>query len=776
MTLRSRFNDWLDTLGSPPSIPDIDSNGCSNDINSAYCKLHSTMSVKKDKNKRKGEKEIKVLVPIENDKLCGLANFSPGAAASREEKLMKKISGKKQMSQKLPRVAKLANRRNKKKSHRSKNETLPTSTREDRGVLQERLFKAQISKVNCDDIRHTDSDQLLSKFSLSCMLDIMASGIECIPPTLLIDGGKAYSKLGAKKSLEEFVANEISSEAYSRILSTICAFQTSPQYPVAVLKQCSSRDKRDSSVKLLWTRLEVIQCLEKVLRSNEKSEFCISAIQSFVKSRGANAWILRCFCKNGTAGKAYVISATSDARITSTGSASTCEVVPAKGKSWENPRSIVRTLHQALTEQPGVPSRLLWGSAKVKRNLLRMAIDLVQDPDGDWWILQAKAIEYGAKQAHHPRGGKRHRDMRAKSAPHRTSSHENTHDWLSPNRSLHSAGGCDVQRALHAARAYLKGVETHKYRRKLLQKCDCPGEYCADPGNKTNDSLKVMYRVILLDRYGIDERVEHISLRDFTARDRQRMYDMVPVCKSCYLVYTKTPARDEANVEETKAFKRAMQLSPIKKTSRDIDACFTRLYAHSQRHKMPGIDAELEQARQVKKGKPRRKRKTKKKKKRREMKKIGEYFGLDIDASELIQNNAELQMHDEFSPAAEEELENPAHLSGSPSSPQNSDAVCLDQGRDEIKFDEHTGICCSSIFGDPRGKLDLCSKVSLSLRNGRGARLIAPFELNSMSLEDCRLVLRSLYLELRKVCVDQGFFPDVPIINGHPTIELFPRQ
>jgi len=84
------------------------------------------------------------------------------------------------------------------------------------------------------------------------------------------------------------------------------------------------------------------------------------------------------------------------------------------------------------------------------------------------------------------------------------------------------------------------------------------------------------------------------------------------------------------------------------------------------------------------------------------------------------------------------------------------------------------GLSCSSFFGNDTDKLSLCQGIMEALRNGHNARISAPIADNNMSIEECRLVLRSLYLEFRGMCVDQGYFPDVPVAGADCVMVLAP--
>jgi hypothetical protein len=87
---------------------------------------------------------------------------------------------------------------------------------------------------------------------------------------------------------------------------------------------------------------------------------------------------------------------------------------------------------------------------------------------------------------------------------------------------------------------------------------------------------------------------------------------------------------------------------------------------------------------------------------------------------------------------------------------------------------EFPGISCSAFFGDDAFKLSICQGVMDALRAGKSARVLAPISLNNMSIDECRLVLRSLYLEFRGMCMDQGYFPDVPLYGENAVMLLQP--
>lgn len=81
-------------------------------------------------------------------------------------------------------------------------------------------------------------------------------------------------------------------------------------------------------------------------------------------------------------------------------------------------------------------------------------------------------------------------------------------------------------------------------------------------------------------------------------------------------------------------------------------------------------------------------------------------------------------------------------------------------------------IACSTYFGNQEAKHLLSLKVMEFLGAGASVRLHASLEDNSNSAEECRLVLRSIYLEFRGLCKDQGYFPDVPCDNKEAVMTL----
>ena len=332
-----------------------------------------------------------------------------------------------------------------------------------------------------------------------------------------------------------------------------------------------------------------------------------------------------------------------------------------------------------------------------------------------------------------------------------------------------------------------------------------------------------MYREILYDRFAIDGTAAEAALSSLSAKERRRMYDAVSVCRPCYLVYSKAAhCGGETPVEETEAFQRAMHLSPAKRSSKEVDRCFERLYdaackskcigseeapkdgaaakkerarrrkrgsacskrlygkarevqiAQAEEAKRREEDAERERAREKEKEKAKRRRRRRACRRAKGLKGAARSSKAKVlqgnDAAMLVEAEAETEAEADASASDADSDSNPDVASASDAVPT---AAELDPASMPIEvFDT---ICCSSVFGDTRAKLALCNSVCACLEGSRRARLVAPFELNEMSLEDCRLVLRSLYLELRAVCADKGFFPDVPILNGQPTLELLPK-
>ena len=72
------------------------------------------------------------------------------------------------------------------------------------------------------------------------------------------------------------------------------------------------------------------------------------------------------------------------------------------------------------------------------------------------------------------------------------------------------------------------------------------------------------------------------------------------------------------------------------------------------------------------------------------------------------------------------------------------------------------------VFGDEAAKEALVLQARLALETGSRVLLSAELRENNRSVDDCKLMLRTLYIELRPFCVDQGFLPEVLLEGGGP--------
>lgn len=100
--------------------------------------------------------------------------------------------------------------------------------------------------------------------------------------------------------------------------------------------------------------------------------------------------------------------------------------------------------------------------------------------------------------------------------------------------------------------------------------------------------------------------------------------------------------------------------------------------------------------------------------------------------------------------------------------------VCNEVASKDSNWVSFEDISCASFFGNEVDKLSLCQGIMETLRSGKDARVLAPLKANNDSAEEARLVLRSLYLEFRGMCIDQGYFPDVPIQEAQAMMVLQP--
>jgi hypothetical protein len=91
------------------------------------------------------------------------------------------------------------------------------------------------------------------------------------------------------------------------------------------------------------------------------------------------------------------------------------------------------------------------------------------------------------------------------------------------------------------------------------------------------------------------------------------------------------------------------------------------------------------------------------------------------------------------------------------------------------------GLVCSNIFGDESYKETIIERATNGLENGERVLLSAELRENNRSVDDCQLLLRTLYMDLRDSCQDLGFIPEVMLEGGGPRgggvamLELHPQ-
>jgi len=92
------------------------------------------------------------------------------------------------------------------------------------------------------------------------------------------------------------------------------------------------------------------------------------------------------------------------------------------------------------------------------------------------------------------------------------------------------------------------------------------------------------------------------------------------------------------------------------------------------------------------------------------------------------------------------------------------------------------GLQVSKVFGDETYKEETLARVRLALGQGNRVLLSAELRENNLSVPDCQLLLRTLYMEVKDVCQDLGFVPDVMVEGGGPRgggvamLELIPLE
>ena len=92
-----------------------------------------------------------------------------------------------------------------------------------------------------------------------------------------------------------------------------------------------------------------------------------------------------------------------------------------------------------------------------------------------------------------------------------------------------------------------------------------------------------------------------------------------------------------------------------------------------------------------------------------------------------------------------------------------------------------SGLQCGRVFGDEVYKEDTIKRARKALEAGTRVLLSAELRENNLSVPDCQLLLRTLYMEVRDCCSDLGFIPEVMVEGGGPRgggvamLELIPQ-
>jgi hypothetical protein len=172
--------------------------------------------------------------------------------------------------------------------------------------------------------------------------------------------------------------------------------------------------------------LDSLSAIEEGLRSlwmdcEHRGDGC-AAVQAYVDSKGSlsgsggKAWIARpAYRKRDQTAKTVWILTGSDSLLATTeweaGKPPPCRIVKCTtAQSWQEPRVIVETLCQWLDTcvlRPGGVG-----------TLAELVVDLVQDTQGFWWLLQVKAFQL-RQSLLLPPTTERDKSLRAKSAPDR---------------------------------------------------------------------------------------------------------------------------------------------------------------------------------------------------------------------------------------------------------------------------------------------------------------------------------------------------------------------
>jgi hypothetical protein len=319
----------------------------------------------------------------------------------------------------------------------------------------------------------------------------------------------------------------------------------------------------------------------------------------------------------------------------------------------------------------------------------------------------------------------------------------------------------------------------------------CIGDFCKGEASaeeleaaRAEDKKQVVYKMVLQQRTGVTD-TQQLSER-LPANLRARMFETVKVCAICYdrlwELERERIADEQRRRERVKEQRQREALKRLRaKCAKEAAELANERRRERKRREAEAAAAEAERAEADK-------REAEQAKLARDAELVKPFLSAIVGEGHYdAADGAEGQDgSSSSSAAATPQTETAAKVRGKRAksgkgAPQQAQAeepglpaMPLEKQLPRPAEVEFPGISCSAFFGDDAFKLSICQGVMDALRAGKSARVLAPISLNNMSIDECRLVLRSLYLEFRGMCVDQGYFPDVPLYGENAVMLLQP--
>lgn len=252
------------------------------------------------------------------------------------------------------------------------------------------------------------------------------------------------------------------------------------------------------------------------------------AIQKYVSVKGSTtgtstisrkAWIARpVYRKKARASWIWILTDSANSEMTDSASHDSCQLVKCTApQSWASPRLIASTCSHFF------------------ENLLRVSIteltlDLIQDSDGKWWLLQVKAFQV-RRQHHRPSSaaastGDLGNEIRVKSAPNRlegsgslTQQHKK---WRCAGRYCNDDGEAQNNQESSMASSAPSGYLT----KKVLLSCDFYEKYMTQSDMSVTSGFASF-------RAALSFHLQH----QVSKRDRNQLYESQPLCSACVTKY-----------------------------------------------------------------------------------------------------------------------------------------------------------------------------------------------------------------------------------------------